>query len=194
MEATEIEVVLDSKDFAHETHERSGGLHVSHIIKSISEDVFNYSKPEMEQQSLETYRIAGFLFERALYEIILVDEAVHRIGEIELDGIIMTPDAVNLGNNHGIESKCTWRSMKHNVLDVTGEFSEWHQQMMAYGKALSIYTWDLWVMFMNGDYGKNRRPKIRHWEIKYEEEEVDVNWRRIRNHGLWMKERGLGAN
>jgi len=144
----------------------------------------------LDPQALEAYRIGGFLFERALYDIILCDTAIQRIGEIDLNGIIMTPDAVNLSNARGIESKCTWRSMRHDVTDQTGEMAAWWMQMMGYAKALNMNRWDLYVFFMNGDYGKNRRPRLRHWEIEFTQDEVDNNWIRILNHAQWMKEAG----
>lgn len=191
MQYQEIEVILDSSMFAHEQHQRSGGLHLSHVIKSIMEESYGVFKGDgMDEQALEGYRTAGFLFEHGLYEVMLRDENVHRIGEIERDGIVMTPDAVNLTRGRGLESKCTFRSMNNDIMDTTGEFMEWHMQMMAYGGALGMLAWDLWVMFMCGDYRKNRRPTPKHWEIEYEQEEVDQNWKRIINHATWMKETG----
>lgn len=188
---TEVPLILDSKLFSHETHVRSGGLHVSHVIKSIEENVYGMFKSDgFQEQDLEAYRIGGFLFEHAMYELILKDQDIHRIGEVTVDGIVMTPDAINLATNRGIETKMTWRSMKHDVADTMGEFASWHQQMMAYGKALSVLCWDLYVYYVCGDYGKNRKPKLKHFEIEYDIEEVEGNWKMIKNHAAWMKQTG----
>lgn len=191
MNVIEIPVVLDSTQFSHESHVRTAGLHLSHIIRSMEEDIYGLLKGDgMDQQDLEAYRIAGFLFEHGLYNVILKDDQVERLGEFELDGIIMTPDAINLTRGRGVESKCTFRSMKHDVLDQTGEFGSWWIQIMGYAKCLGMLNWDLYTMFMRGDYGKVRRPVLKHWEIDFEQDEVDHNWRRIRNHATWMKETG----
>jgi hypothetical protein len=189
----EIPVVINSVDYAHETHTRSAGLHVSTVISSFERENMGIFKGEgMDAQALEEYRMLGFLFERVLYDIIFKDENIQRLGEFEHDGLILTPDAINLGRGRGVESKATFRSMKNDVLDMTGEFATWWMQMMAYAKALGINLWDLWVLFIRGDYGKNGRPQMRHWEIEFEQWEVDLNWRRIKNHAIWMEATGRG--
>lgn len=191
MEIVEVPVILDSTMFAHESHSRTLGIHVSNIITSIEQDTFGLVKGgDLDSQELEAYRAAGFLFEWGLYGVFLREANVERIGEVELDGIIMTPDAINMDRGRGIEGKCTWRSMAHDVTDQNGEFMSWHMQMKAYGKALGILDWDLWAFFMCGDYRKRRQPKPRHWEITYTKDEVETNWRRITNHLKWMQETG----
>jgi len=59
---------------------------------------------------------------------------------------------------------------------------------MGYAKGLYILNWDLYVMFVCGDYGKNRKPQYKHYEIEFELEEVEANWKMIKNHGEWMKQ------
>lgn len=188
----EVPVVIDSTLYSHETHVRSGGLHLSHIIRSIEETYYKQFKGDgMESQALESYRMVGFLFERALYDIVLKDAQIQRLGEFEKDGVVCTPDAINLTTGRGIESKCTFRSMAHDATDERGEFGSWWTQMKGYAEVLGIYDWDLWVTFMCGDYKANRRPTMRHWEIGFTVEEVRANWKMITNHGKWMIEKGL---
>lgn len=194
MVIVEVPFVLDSTQFSHEAHKRSEGYHVSAIITSIERDTLKIFKgDDTNPQALEAYRTAGFLFERALYDVILQDEVIHRIGEVEQDGIILTPDAINMSRSRGIESKVTWRSMEKGggVEDETGEFAGWWIQMKAYAKALNMNLWDLYAFFMNGNYRDRRQPVPRHWEIEFTQAEVDQNWKRIKNHELWMRQSGL---
>lgn len=191
----EVPVILSSSQFSHETHKRSAGYHVSTIIKSYFEDtlkMFNEIRDDDDGQGLEAYRIGGFLFERALYDILLQDELIQRIGEVIHDGIVLTPDAINLSRSRGIESKCTWQSMNKEggVEDVRGAFASWWMQIMSYGEALGMTSWDLYVYFINGGYGKERQPRMRHWEIEFSTNELKDNWRRIKNHEAWMRESG----
>jgi 5-hydroxyisourate hydrolase-like protein (transthyretin family) len=102
----------------------------------------------------------------------------------------MTPDAINLNRNRGVETKCTSRSMKNDVTDTRGEFASWWIQMMGYAKGTYIMFWDLYALFLRGDYGANRAPCLKHYEVEFSVEEVEANWRMIRNQAKWMIDNG----
>lgn len=192
MAIIEVPVILDSSlQYSHETHQRSDGLHLSTVIASIERNTWGVVKGDgFDSQDLEAYRIGGFLFERAMYENILAHRKLERLGEFEVDGILMTPDAVDLSISTGIETKMTWRSMptKKNGKTIEDEFATWILQIQGYMKALSVNRWELWAYFVNGGYGADRKPKMRRWDLEYSKEEVEGTWKRIKNHAKWMRE------
>jgi hypothetical protein len=194
MEVVEVPVILDSTEWSHESHIRTPGLHLTDVIRSYMRNVKGVSKErdDLDQQDLEAYRTCGFLFEWAMYERVLAKRNIERLGEFELDGIVMTPDAVDMTEAVTIETKMTWRSMptRKNGKDIEGDFEEWWMQIMAACKALNLRQAELWVMWANGGYGADRKPKLRMWRAEFEQADLDRNWRRIVNHAKWMREKG----
>lgn len=197
MQIAEIQVdpsQYASTNFAHETHTRTAGTHLSHILMLIIEAQSSSNRPDLSEEQLEAYRTFGFLFERVLFDILLQDRRIERVGELKQDGIIITPDALDLDRHENIEAKVTWRGMPEDVRDMTEQlhdpdrFSYWRMQMLAQCKGLNTLDQQLWTFFANGNYKDKRVPTLRRWQIKWTREEVERNWEMIYK---FAKKRGM---
>lgn len=181
---------IDSSYYSHEKHQRSEGCHVTRVIADLEREISGQDKfRDFDEQRLEVYRAVGFLFERALYDVILQGEAVERPGEVKRDGIILSPDAVRLENWRLIESKATWRGMGPvNGEDIFGhKFWGWWRQMMAYAHAIGTQEAELWAMFMNGDYREHRGPHLKRVIVEFTKKERQQNWDMIRRRAEQRK-------
>lgn len=186
-----------SSNFAHETHDRSPGLHLSNIIQMIQtvqgNNPANRGKP-LDRRDLEAYRTFGFLFERVLFDVILQDRLIERPGEFTVDGITLTPDAIDTEDFSNLEAKCTWRGMPDDVDDFMNQlhsperFNHWLIQMKAQCKAIGTLNQQLWTFWVNGNYKDNRRPTLRKWMIEFTKDEIRANWDMLVN---FAKRRGL---
>lgn len=197
MKIAEVEVdpsQFNSANFSHEKHARSGGTHLSHILQAIQEVQSSSNRPNLGAKQLEAYRTFGFLFERVLFDVILQDRMIERPGELEVDGVKITPDAVDLEEYDNLEAKCTWRSMPGSVDDFMHDlhdperFAHWLYQMKAQCKALGTARQQMWTFWVNGDYRQERMPKIRRWAMEFTREEIDSNWAMIKK---FAKKRGM---
>ena len=196
MKITELER-LPSHYFSEEAQSRvrSEGLHLSDILEDIQQtlDPRDY---DSEGRDWELYRKLGFIWERALKDSSL--KAAYEKGdlidpgEITVDGIIMSPDGLNLDDGANEEWKLTWKSsnrIKKHGLD--GAFPRWFWQMKGYCRALGTNLCNLRVFFVNGDYGWLRGgdggPSDPGWRIEFTNRELEDNWTMIVRQA---KERG----
>lgn len=165
---------------------RTDGLHVSTIIKSICQEIdpkrFS-TKGDLPWNRFET----GFTFERVL-ELAFASRLPHifRPGEIELDGILMSPDGIDPDGFVLEEYKCTW--MYSNDAPDSTKFWHWFVQMKAYCHALGTLRARLRVLFVNG-WG-NKEPEYKVWNIAFTDAELQDNWNMILKHARgkgWLK-------
>lgn len=172
--------------------ERTPGLHVSQIIKSICVELdpkrFSQENERLPWERFET----GFTFERVLEMAIQARRAnIFRPGEIEKDGIIMSPDGIDLDSTAFLfntifipgwddcvleEYKFTW--MSSNEAPTASKFLHWFWQMKAYCYALQTLRARLRVMFVNGDY-RGSGPQYRVWDVLFTEAELIDNWQML---------------
>jgi len=128
----------------------------------------------------------GYLWERVLSRS-LGKRAPKRIGEIELDGIILTPDGVT---DNGLppyiiileEDKCTLTSAAKPVTDNW----KWMMQVKGYCKALSALKCIMRVFYLRGDY-TNGTPSYGVFELIFTQGELDENWQAVLNHAKTMR-------
>lgn len=101
-------------------------------------------------------------------------------GEMQLDGIYMTPDGESLDvvlNHHMLclhEVKATYKSTK-TVGNLDSQWM-WLAQTKAYCKAMGTMRAFLHVLFLCGDYSFPMTPQLRVWRIDYDQAELDENW------------------
>jgi len=112
-------------------------------------------------------------------------------GEMELDGIYLTPDGESLDmirverqNHHVVaihETKLTSKSTK-TVGDLSSQWM-WLCQIKAYCKAAGTRLAFLHVLFLCGDYKFPITPQIgplkdqmTAWRLEFTQEELDENW------------------
>lgn len=163
---------------------RSKGRHLSEIITHMRRQVGEL-KPG---RGNDTFMTMGFLFElmveRALQEyFVLGGRSVVKQGETELDGIFMTPDAVNASDGRLEEYKATWKSAKKIATPELFErhFWYWLMQIKAYCYAMGCTKARLVVLFVNNDWNPPE-PKLYCFEFEFEQGELIHNWNIVKAH------------
>ena len=128
----------------------------------------------------------GYMWERLL-SMALPNAAV-RPGEIELDGIILSPDGIGwsewIQEDVVEEYKCTARSSNGNPANNTG----WMMQVKAYCKGIGTLSAVMRILYLNGDYGRDRNPTPKTFLIMFTQEEIDESWNAI---VAYARDRGL---
>lgn len=107
---------------------RSPGLHLTDITRAmLLEARLAKWKEDGDPTKRQMQFQKGFLFERIIQHILkLQDKIIYRPGEYIADGIIGTPDAVNITDNCLEEWKCTAISVKNLTRDnLFYEKPEW---------------------------------------------------------------------
>jgi len=155
--------------------ERSEGLHVTDIIRDLDQK-FGKKYPDDERWNLELAAELGFMFENYI-ESLLTDAV--RPGEIELDGIILSPDGIlfERGKVILLEYKFTWKSARKTPEDVW----KWMAQLKAYCKALGVVEARMYIMYVNGDW-KTEMPQLPRYDITFTQLEIDENWQMLVNN------------
>lgn len=168
---------------------RSSGLHLSTIYQDI-ENTF-ITRNEMDPEELAFFRAGGFLWERSLSQAFassVTNGDWVRPGEWHLDGIIGSPDLLDLPRWRVIETKCTWKSSRR--LDALEKnFWVWLVQIKGYCRMVGTQEALLLAFHINGDY-RGSGPLVRAIELKFTQNEIEQNWRMITNHARkkgWIK-------
>jgi hypothetical protein len=168
-------------------------LHVSDIYKSINQELDPKRFSDDGGPNLEKMEV-GLLFESILEEALAQKYGTFRPGEVELDGVLMSPDGLNMTDEALEEFKCTWMSSRHGIVDLYGypnqKFQHWFWQMKAYCYALGCRKAILTVLFVNGDYDRanGMNPQLKRYRIEFSEEELVENWSMLVNHA---REKGM---
>lgn len=177
---------------------RSGGLHLSTIIRSLYAHTFKGGGRDYTSVGGGTeYMALGFAWERVLERVIAEVFPSERIllhpGEVVSDGIAMSPDGIDTVDALLEEWKCTFKSAVKRP--DTGDFPTWMAQIKAYCRALEFTKCRLRILHLRGSYFKPLEdgkvadgPIVRTWLLEFTQQELDDNWRNIVNHA---KELGL---
>lgn len=182
--------------------DRTPGLHLSDILDYIDEAMgVQYGNDWNRTQTMD----AGFIWERHL-ERTFAEAMAERIGEVERDGILMSPDGVmlddGLANPNGQiicepsdypileEYKWTWKSSRHRPWDIV----RWMFQVKSYLYALDMYIAVMRIAHVMGDY-KGSGPTYRVVRMEFTANELQSNWDMIlRNRDALLQEgRALGT-
>ena len=165
--------------------QRSPGLHVSDIIKDIMQKLApsRFGKPG-EQESLPFAKFeVGFAWEelmgRMLGSRLVPGKSIVRPGEMEVDGIFMTPDWFELDPYRPVETKATWATARRNIDDPF--FWHWMVQIKAYAYGFEAVEARMCVFFIMGDY-KGNFPIVRIWDLKFTKLELTENWHMLLSH------------
>lgn len=163
---------------------RSDGLHVSEIYKSLMHDlepkrfkndgVFDMEKLELGL-SFETMLEIG-LQQRLFPDLV-------RPGEIISDeGIKMSPDGLIFDPLTLLEFKATWMSCRDGI--EHDKFYVWFVQMKAYCRELHTRDAMLWAFFVNGDYTHPYKPELHAYQIRFTTLELEENWQMLTRHAV----------
>lgn len=157
---------------------RQPGIHVSDVIKYLRDTIGKTAK--WEKSELETSAQLGRIWETVVARLIadatLDSQRVVRPGQLECDGIIGSPDGIDLEDAAVIEYKCTWRSARHRI---ESEFPYYWWQIKSYCHMANCSVARLYVLFINGDY-KGTGPVVKAWEMKFTNTELKSNWDMIK--------------
>lgn len=165
---------------------RSAGLHVSDIWESLNEQV-----DPMSEDQLREYGALGFVWEQVIDAGIAaacLSDRYIRIGELELDGIVGSPDLIDTQEWAVIDTKCTWRGSKR-LEDFEANFWKWGVQAKAYCHMLAATTGRpcltayIWGLFICGDW-KPPRPKAHALRMTFNQVELVDNWRLLKEHAV----------
>lgn len=172
-------------------NQRSEGLHLTTIIRDLIDK--SGLKTPKSSWNMPTTQSVGFIWEETLFLsweerlshafASLLGKAMgwYSTGELNLEGIVMTPDGYDPNNNVLQEAKCTWKGVKNQPTD---NFS-WMTQTKAYCKALRVNQVMFHVLYLNGDY-KASGPIYCPWLITFKPHEIEENWQMLMNHKEYM--------
>ena len=189
MEVVEIDTSYPPADSGEE---RSEGLHLTDIVKSIEKDMgWDYKGKGFQDRELTMD--LGFTWEQVLSTAHADRRQMIRPGEVEKDGITGSPDGI--GPNPGLqdddgdwlvepskeiilfEHKLTWKSSK-NVMT-----SNWYY--LTQGKSycamtgMKVVFWEL--VYLNGNY-RGSGPLYRKCWVRFDDDEIKRNWEMIVTH------------
>ena len=206
------DLTLDSLCLGQSGELRTPGCHLSDIIRTFQQDTDSKTygapgSPFLPDSTTLLRFEAGFTFERVL-EMAFASRRmdVVRIGEVEKDGVIGSPDGVDVSGDEPClsEFKWTWRSTRgtpwpcadHAIItpgcdQCVHEWAPKHMwyiwQMRSYAHMLGVTRGVLRVLFVNGAY-QNYSPELRGWEFQWTDEELAQHWHQILKQA---KEKGL---
>ena len=176
--------------------ERSAGIHVSSIIDSLlvtigGEQAKNVG-PIEEDSVWGDAATVGFLWEDAMKEAFRVQylRSAGRVGvdlatpgELEVDGILMTPDDIE-SDGTVVDYKATWKSLTKSPPEAVWK---WKVQLMAYCHAVGSLTAKIVALYQCGDY-KPPAPRVVGRRFVFTDREVAVNWAMlVEGKGLIMR-------
>jgi hypothetical protein len=151
-----------------QTESRSPGIHLTEAIHRIAETMYHTQAVRMITPEAKMQWEKGWLWETALSQA-FGEKAAIRPGEVELDGVIGSPDGVMWDDNGGLvveEYKCTTFSSNKSPTDVW----KWMMQVKGYCKMLGKLKCVFRILHL--DFV----PVYKVWEIEFTQGEVDENW------------------
>lgn len=185
-------------DLAKNPHARSVGVHLYDILEDFDNRFFarDTSHSDFTKADLMCFREMGFVWEVVVEWVFAARRGEGRerpdvIRQMEFisDGIIMTPDAIDVSVNPRVveEYKWTTKSMRLPITDV--KYMRWRMQQMAYCRAAGTSYGRLVVMYSCGDW-KPHRHVPKQFLIQYHPQEIEDNWHTILNHKALMEREG----
>ncbi len=176
MKVTELTVNVD--DLATISSEqltvRSVGLHVSSIIQHIVTASGLAELNDFTEADLDHFAVIGRLWEEMLARTLFQPPRYQRPGEIEVEGVYGSPDAVDTVDPAVCEFKVTWKSSNRAI----ESFFKYMLQVKAYCYMLGLTQCRLYVLFVCGNY-RPPLPQVRGWLFEFSQHELKDNWRML---------------
>jgi hypothetical protein len=174
-------------------------VHVSEVIRWVDNRVIHRGqrKPYEDLSPNERKRMGNYVSVGYAWEDLLAQSLAPvfggeyvRTGEIELDGIVGTPDGLELTGLAIDETKATWKSSRRSI---ETDYWAWWVQIKAYCFMLKVNKATLRTFFINGDY-RESGPQIKMWEVEFSDRELLDNWALITANARAMeKEKRSGS-
>lgn len=164
---------------------RSPGLHLSDVLKPLLQSV---DEKRFSSGGIDPVRFhLGFIWEEVLSQA-FARTMEGRESQLEVESemcgrrMYFTLDAVDTEKWRVHEYKATWMSARHPIEDH--RFWHYFVQMKAYCKVVESREAELWVLFINGDYSREKGmggPQMKRWEVEFSESEIEENWLMLEN-------------
>ena len=165
---------------------RSKGLHLSDIIRYI----MIHAEPEKYlRDDGDAFRLrinTGLRFEEAIERseaaALFGSLGIIRPGEILQDGILMTPDGVELREDGELvvhEYKNTWKSSRQSL--THDKHWAWMMQIKSYCFGLATRYAELWPRWVNNDYAPPS-PKLACFDLEFTTLELFETWDMVLRH------------
>ena len=150
-------------------------LHLSDIYTDLDNTLF--PKNSTADMTNKLWGEFGFLWEDTLSRS-LADHCSERPGEIELDGIVGSPDGFDKDTGVLDEYKATWKSIRNAHPENVWR---WQVQVRGYCKMLDTTIARFHIFYINGNY-KQSGPLYRSYLFSYTKREIEENWLMLKNH------------
>lgn len=147
-------------------------LHLSDIYGDLEKELF-----PIKNTGNRLWAEVGFLFEEAL-SFAFRNRLGKRIGEIELDGVVCSPDGIDFENWILEEYKATWKSSRR----CPTENWRWMIQLKGYLKVMHMTQAKMRILYLNGNYRDKFGPQYKEFTLDFTQSEIDVNWSMLINH------------
>lgn len=164
-----------------QSHVRSGGVHLSEVIRDMEETLWPGKYEGTRGWDLNSCAQVGVFWEVVL-SWAYRDTFATDIGEVELDGIVGTPDGVS-SDDEGVyleEYKASWKSSKNQPTDIF----HYRMQGMGYCKMLGLDRIVFRILHVMGDYAGSG-PVYNVWDIRWDQKEIDEAWESLVNHARY---------
>jgi hypothetical protein len=153
---------------------RSPGIHVSSVIRHMSKAIGRQKENDFTEQDLDMFASVGRIFEVQLATAMCPPPRYERVGEIECDGIIGSPDAIDTVDWSVQEYKANFASANHPIESRI----EYFWQMKAYCHMLGMCRASLFVFYVGGTW-RPPIPVFKAWDILFSPSELEENWQMI---------------
>ena len=160
---------------------RTEGLHLSDIIKDLlNKSGLGYKGAGFTDMQLTAEM--GLLWERVLSHVAGMKYANNPLGELEKDGVLMTPDGIGPDPKGEVgmvleEYKVTWKSNRTHPNEVLN----YMMQVKSYCHVVETNVCVMKVMYIMGDY-KGSGPMYRESRIVFTDKELRDNWDMLVGH------------
>ncbi len=173
-----------------QTDSRSPGLHLSDVIHDLDRELMETGEQEVTD-ALRLQFEKGYLWEVALSRA-FGEKAARRPGEIEWEGVIMSPDGVRYDDPLALipileEYKCTALSADKSPADNW----KWMMQVKGYCKALGA-TKCIFRVLHHMDIMWHPEHAYGAFLLTFTQGELDENWEAVLNHAKVMRGRDNG--
>jgi hypothetical protein len=150
---------------------RTPGCHVSSILRHIEVVSGMRKDNNFSEADLDRFAMLGRLFESLMAQSLFQPPRYIRLGELECDGIIGSPDCFDQEKDAVGEFKATWRWVPRDIRD----FYKYWWQVKAYAHMLGTLEAFLVVLYVSGE-GRPPVPKIVRYDATFTKPELVANW------------------
>lgn len=162
-----------------------GKVHASDIYGSLYQTL--EPKRFTDDPPKPLYLAMGLAWEQYL-EKALVQAGVNaeRPDAIETaEGVLFSPDLIVFnGDNRVGEIKLTFMGVSQDLSEP--KFDKWLTQVKFYCEAMEIPRAVFYVLFVNGDYKKNREPVLWKYLVEFTKQELGENYQMLMRHARQM--------